>query len=145
MLLAQGSTAVAPERYPHTIGRWAAALEEGGPAALISERPGGPPALGETHQAELRAAVRESPAEAGIGLADWKVVHQFVRERRSVSLSRSSYLNYLRLGFAFKRPKNRLLKADERNREPFVAEYADVGDGARNAGAKTFFADEALI
>ena len=42
-----------------------------------------------------------------------------------ISLSRSSCLNYLhRLGFAFKRPKKRLLKADEAKRESFVAEYA---------------------
>ena len=75
-MLAQGSTGEAPERYRHTIGKWTAALEEGGPATLIFEQAGGPAALGETQQAELRAAVRESPAEAGNGLAGWKVVHQ---------------------------------------------------------------------
>ena len=113
---------------------------------MIFEQTVGSIALGETQQAELRAAVRESPAEAGNGLADWKVVHQFVRERRSVSLSRSSYLNYLhRLGFAFKRPKNRLAKVDERKRESLVAEDADVADGARSSEAKIFFADEALF
>jgi len=46
-LLAQGWTAVAVaealERDPHTIGRWASALGEGGPAALIFEQTGGPP------------------------------------------------------------------------------------------------------
>ena len=40
---------------------------------------------------------------AGIELANWKVVHRFVSERFGVSLHR--------LGFAFKRPKKRLLKA----------------------------------
>ena len=44
----------------------------------------------------------------------WKEVRQFVSERFCVGLSRGSCLNYLhRLGFAFKRPKKRLLKADE--------------------------------
>ena len=50
---------------------------------------------------------------ADIELANWnwKVVHRFVSERFGVSLNRSSCLNYLhRLGFAFKRPKKRLLK-----------------------------------
>ena len=46
-LLAQGWTASAlaeaVERDPHTIGRWAAAFGEGGPAAPIFEQTGGPP------------------------------------------------------------------------------------------------------
>ena len=46
-LLAQGWTASAVaevlERDPHTIGRWADAFGEGGPAALIFEQTGGPP------------------------------------------------------------------------------------------------------
>ena len=112
----------------------------------FSSSPGVPPALGQTQQAELRAGVRELPAEAGIGLANWnwKVVHRFVRERWSVSLSRSSCLNYLhRLGFAFKRPKKRLVKADEAKREAFVAEYVALWDEAGRSGGKIFFADEA--
>ena len=47
LLLAQGWTAAATaealERDPHTIGGWAAALGEGGPAALIFEQTGGSP------------------------------------------------------------------------------------------------------
>ncbi len=46
-LLAQGWTASAVaralERDPHTIGRWAAAFGDGGPAALIFEQTGGSP------------------------------------------------------------------------------------------------------
>ena len=86
------------------------------------------------------------PEAAGIGLANWnwKVVHQFVSERFGLSLSRSSCLNYLhRLGFAFKRPKKRLLKADEAKRESFAAEYAALWDEAERTGGKIFFADEA--
>ena len=52
---------------------------------------------------------------AGIELANWnwRVVHQFVLERFGIGLSRSGCLNYLhRLGFAFKRPKKRLLKPE---------------------------------
>jgi hypothetical protein len=47
------------------------------------------------------------------------------------------------LGFAFKRPKKRLLKADAEKRESFVAEYAAMSEEARRSGAKIFFADEA--
>ena len=41
------------------------------------------------------------------------MVHRFVPERFSISLSRSGCLNYLhRLGFVLKRPKKRLVRAD---------------------------------
>ena len=72
------------------------------------------------------------------------MVRQYVSERWGVSLSRSSCLNYLhRLGFAFKRPKKRLLKADAEKREAFVAEYAALASQAQESGEKVFFADEA--
>ena len=94
--------------------------------------------------------MQELPEQAGIELANWnwRVVHRFVSERFGISLSRSSCMNYLhRLGFSFKRPKKRLVKADETRREAFVAEYAALWDGAQRTGARTgariFFADEA--
>ena len=59
-------------------------------------------------------------------------------------MSRSSCLNYLhRLGFAFKRPKKRLLKADAEKREAFVVEYAALREEAGRTGARILFADEA--
>ncbi len=84
-------------------------------------------------------------AQAGIQLANWywKGVRQFVWERFGTSLSRSSCLNWLhRLGFAFKRPKKRLLKADEAKRKSFVEEYAALWEEAQRT-ARIFFADEA--
>ena len=73
-----------------------------------------------------------------------RVVREFVALWFGMSLSRSSCLNYLhRLGFAFKRPKKRLLKADEAKRESFVAEYAALMEEACQSNAKIFFADEA--
>ena len=71
-------------------------------------------------------------------------MHRFAWDRFGISLSRSISLNYLhRLGFAFKRPKKRLLKADEVKREAFVAAYAALREEAVESGAKIFFADEA--
>ena len=105
-----------------------------------------PPALDQTQQEELKGAVEQPPATAGIVMANWywKVVRQFVSERFGISLSRSSCLNWLhRLGFAFKLPKKRLLKADESKRETFVAEYAVLWEEAQRTGARIFFADEA--
>ena len=94
----------------------------------------------------LKAVVQELPEQAGIGMANWnwKVVCQYVSEHFGISLSRSSCLNYLhRLGFVLKRPKKRLVKADEAKRESFVAEYVALWDEAERSGAKIFFADEA--
>jgi len=105
-----------------------------------------PPALNRDQQAQLKAAVQAPPEQAGINLANWnwKVVRRFVQERFGIWLSRSSCLNYLhRLGFVLKRPKKRLLKANEAKREVFVAEYAALLAEAEQAGAKVFFADEA--
>ena len=90
--------------------------------------------------------MEQPPATSGIGLANWywKVVRQFVAERFGIGLSRSSCLNYLhRLGFAFKRPKKRLLKADAAKREAFVVEYAALRDEAQRTEARIFFADAA--
>ena len=90
--------------------------------------------------------MQELPEQVGVELANWywKGVRQFVSERFGIELSRSSCLNYLhRLGFVLRRPKRRLLKADEAKREAFVAEYAALSEEAQRSGAKIFFADEA--
>ena len=151
LLLSQGLTAAATaealERDPHTIGRWASAFGDGGPAALIFEQTGGsPPALDQARQEELKAAVQEPPSASGIDLVNWywKAVRQFAGDQFGIGLSRSSCVNWLhRLGFAFKRPKKRLLKADEAKREAFVAEYAILREVAQRTEARIFFADEA--
>jgi transposase len=90
--------------------------------------------------------VQRPPTESGIELANWnwKVVRRFVQERFEIELTRSSCLNYLhRLGFVVKRPKKRLLKADETKRTAFVERYAALRAAATATGAKHFFVDEA--
>ena len=90
--------------------------------------------------------MQESPATAGIELANWnwKVVHRFVWDRWSVRLSHSSCLNYLhRLGLAFRRPKKGLVETKEGRWEAFVAEYTALREEAEWTGAKIFFLDEA--
>ena len=72
----------------------------------------------------MRAAVQELPAAVGTGLANWnwKGVRQFVLERFGISPCRSSCLSCLhRLEFVLKRPRKRLVKADEVKWEAFVA------------------------
>jgi transposase len=91
-------------------------------------------------------AVQATPGEAGIALANWnwKVVRQFIEVRCGIRLCRSACTRYLhRLGFAYKRPKKRLLKADEAKRAAFVEEYAALLAEAQASGAKIFFVDEA--
>ena len=90
--------------------------------------------------------MQQSPTASGLELVDWywKAVRQFVLESFDISLSRSSSLNWLhRLGFAFRRPKKRLLKADEGKRVAFVAEYAAMWEESQGTGTRIFFADEA--
>jgi transposase len=102
--------------------------------------------LSPAQQAELKAVVQAPPAAADIHLANWswKAVRRFIQEHFDRALSRSSCLNYLhRLGFVLKRPKKRLVKADPRKRERFVAEYAVLRTEAQASGAKIFFVDEA--
>ncbi len=57
-------------RDAHTIGRWAVAFTEGGPSALVFEQTGGSPTLDGEQQAELKAAVQESPSQVGIDLSN---------------------------------------------------------------------------
>ena len=72
------------------------------------------------------------------------MVRQFVLDRFGISLSRSSCLNWLHcLGFAFIRPRKRLLKADEERRAAFVAEHAAMWEESQGTGTWIFFADEA--
>lgn len=90
--------------------------------------------------------MQTAPRAAGIAAGDWnwKVVRTFCQQRFGVTLCRSSCLNYLhRLGFVVRRPKKRLLKADEAQREAFVREYAALRVVAQFTGAKIFFVDEA--
>lgn len=90
--------------------------------------------------------MQAAPREAGIDLANWnwKVVRQFIDEQFHATLCRSSCLNYLhRLGFVLKRPKKRLLKADEDKREAFLTDYLALRQEAEHTGTKIFFVDEA--
>ncbi len=90
--------------------------------------------------------MQATPAEVGIDLANWnwKVVRQFIATRCGIRLSRSACTRYLhRLGCVYKRPKKRLLKADEAKRAAFVAEYAALLVEAQATGAKIFFVDAA--
>jgi len=94
----------------------------------------------------LKAAVQAAPSAAGLELANWswKVVRQFLQEHFDLRLSGRTCLNYLhRLGFVVKRPKKRLLKANAKKREAFVAAYVALRTEAQAQGAKIFFVDEA--
>ena len=102
---------------------------------------GFPPALEPAQQEELKEAVQQLPTTWGMELANWnwKVVGQFVWERYGISISRSGCLKWLhRLGFAYKRPKKRLLKADAGKRTDFVAEYAALREECQETGARIY-------
>jgi len=82
----------------------------------------------------------------GIALANWnwQVVRQCIAARCGPRLGRSACTRSLhRPGFAYKRPKKRLLKADEAKRAAFVQGDVALLAEARAAGAQVFFVDEA--
>ena len=90
--------------------------------------------------------MQKPPGKAGIDLSNWnwRVVRQFLKERFGLTRSRSSCLNYLhRLGFVLKRPKKRLLKAKDGEREAFVLWYRQMREEESRKGTKIFFVDEA--
>ena len=90
--------------------------------------------------------MQKPPGKAGIDLSNWnwRVVRQFLKERFGLTRSRSSCLNYLhRLGFVLKRPKKRLLKAKDGEREAFVLWYSQMREEESRKGTKIFFVDEA--
>jgi len=105
-----------------------------------------PPVLSSVQQAQLKTAVQSPPATAGLELSNWnwKVVREYLGQRFGCWLCRSSCLSYLhRLGFVLKRPKKRLLKANEEKRKAFIALYGALQAEALSTGAKIFFVDEA--
>jgi transposase len=105
-----------------------------------------PAALQPEQQAALKVAVEGSPAQAGIPLANWtwRGVQQFLRDQFGLELSRSGCLRWLhRLGFTWKRPKKRLLKADAKKRAAFVQDYVTLTTAAAQSGAKHRVVDEA--
>lgn len=91
-------------------------------------------------------AVRATPAGVGIDAATWdrKVARQFVGARCGLRRSRATWLRHPhRPGFAGKRPKERLPKADGAKRVAVIEQYAAVPAEAQGTGAKISFADEA--
>ena len=71
-----------------------APLERAVPRRYPSSSREVPLALSGEQQFDLKAAVQEAPAQAGIDLANWnwKVVRRFVEDRFGLALSRSSCL-----------------------------------------------------
>ena len=87
-------------------------------------------------------------SSSGLELANWhwKAVRQFIWGSFGLKLSPSNCRNYLhRLEFNYKRPKRRLVEADEWKWKAFVAEYGVLMEEARRTGVDVFFVDEACF
>ena len=110
-----------------------------------------PPALGQTQQAELKKAVQLPRSSSGLELANWSLRQAQEAGGAAVCMGvvrpqpepQQLLEPAHRLGFSYKRPKKRLIKANESKRETFVAEYAALGKAAQLTGAKVFFVGEA--
>lgn len=146
--------ATARERDAPTIGIWLEEFRQKGPAGLVFEQRGGPrPRLNEEQRAARKAAVQAPPAAARVALANGNGRHpqaatrrEFVLCRFGMHSHRSSGVTCLhRFGFVLKRPKKRLLKADDTRRAAFVQQYAGLQREARAQQSKMFFVDEAHL
>ena len=157
-LLAQGWTAAATAEAldwdPHTIGRWAPAFGEGEARSLIFEQTGGSPrpqrsATSGAERGGARVAwggghrLAQLELEGGPPVCGGPVRQQPVPQQLPELPPSPRGQALHRLGFAFKRPKKWLLKADEIKREAFVAEYTALREDAGQTEARIFFADEA--
>ncbi|MGI8550561.1 MAG: winged helix-turn-helix domain-containing protein, partial [Dehalococcoidia bacterium] len=105
-----------------------------------------PPALEPAEQVDLKAAVQQPPRSVDVPAANWsgKAVRHWSETRWGKRLSRRSCRRSLhRLGFVWKRPKRRLLKADAAKRAAFVKQDRALVAEAAERGVRTFFVDEA--
>jgi len=90
--------------------------------------------------------VQAAPAEVGSARANWhwQVVRACIEARCGIRLGRSACTRSRhRRGFAYKRPQQRLRKADEARRAAFVAASVALLAGTRARGAQICCADAA--
>jgi transposase len=121
LLVAEGLTCPEVSRLlgdaPRTVEYWVRRFEAGGFAALTEgERPGRPGRLNEAQLQIVEAALRQSPAAAGLeGTGPWdgKTLSSFLRKRFDVSLkARQCQRLFRRLGFRLRKPRPLIAHAD---------------------------------
>ena len=114
-------------RFPRPWGGAAGGVERGGTTAAVSIRHGN----------------GQLVFEGGSAVRPGTVWNRFEPEQLPELPPSTRGQALHRLGFAFKRPIRRLVKANEARREVFVGKYGDLWEEAERTGAEIFFADEA--
>jgi transposase len=128
LLVAEGLTCPEVARLlgdaPRTVQYWVGRLESRGFAGLREgERSGRPSRLTEAQLELVEAALRQSPAEAGLeGAGPWdgKTLSTFLRQRVDVDLKPRQCQRWFRkLGFRLRKPRPLIARADPQQRAAY--------------------------
>lgn len=102
---------------PRTVENWVHRFEEEGLAGLAEgERPGRPSRLSPAQLARVEAALRQTPAEAGVaggGVWDGKTLSSYLEQKFEVELkTRQCQRLFRQLGFRLRKPRPLIAQAD---------------------------------
>ena len=102
---------------PRSVANWVHRFESKGFAGLVEgERPGRPGRLDPRHLKRVEAALRKTPAEAGVqggGVWDGKTLSSFLHEQLGVDLKvRQCQRLFRHLGFRLRKPRPLIAHAD---------------------------------
>ena len=102
---------------PRTVENWIHRFEEEGLAGLTDgERPGRPSRLSSIQLADVEAALRQTPAAAGVtggGVWDGKTLSRYLEQKFGVGLkTRQCQRLFRQLGFRLRKPRPLIAQAD---------------------------------
>jgi transposase len=102
---------------PRTVENWVHRFEKEGLGGLAEiERPGRPSRLSATQLSRVEAALRQTPAEAGLkggGVWDGKTLSSYLKEKFGVQLkARQCQRLFRQLGFRLRKPRPLIANAD---------------------------------
>ena len=102
---------------PRTVENWVHRFEKHGLAGLTEgERPGRPSRLSPAQRATVEAALRQSPAEAGVeggGVWDGKTLSRYLKQEFEVELrARQCQRLFRQWGFRLRKPRPLIAQAD---------------------------------
>lgn len=131
-----------------TVSNWVHQFNENGLEALIPQWKGNPGRILTDEELEaLKEAVKHHPREIGIKKGRWtaKTVSAYAKKMFGVKIHQDTARNYLLLlGFSYKRPGKRLVKADPAKQEEFAKNLEQL-EANRTPRAVTTYVDEGKI
>ena len=135
-------------RSRYALYEWIHNFNAKGIAGIIPNWKGNPGKLLSDEQLDaLKEAVKQHPRDLGIKKGRWTAVTvaAYVRKSFGVKISHDTARDYLRLlGFSYKKPSKKLIKADTDKQKQFAKELEQLED-QRCAKSITVYYDEGKI